>query len=65
MGIEQDWDRLLELTEQWQQVFGGTFGFGGAIYPEDLPLIEECLSKKSTKPLDDHFAKLADEGIVL
>ena len=65
MASMPQWDKMLVLADQWEQVFGEHLGLFWGIDPETIPLIEECLAKKSTKPLDDHFAKLADEGIVL
>ena len=60
-----DWDDLLRLVEQWKELFDEVLPIGPSIGPEDVPLIQQCIDEQSKKPLERHFEKLAEQGIVL
>ena len=58
------WDDLDALCEQCESVFGEKMTFGFEIGPEQVPLMRECIEKRSQAPLEKYVREDLAEGKV-
>ena len=43
------------LRDQWDELFGEPVPMGWQIGPAQVPILRECIKKKSQKPLEDYI----------
>ena len=63
--MADEWESLDQLRQQWKELFGEELVISPWITPDDMPLIQQCIDEQSQEPLERHFEKLAEQGIVL
>ena len=59
-----DFRVFMELSDEWEEVFGEELKEGPMIAPSIFPLLHECLRLKSQKPLKDWIKSEVDAGNV-
>ena len=52
------WDDLEALVPDWERVFGRALLIGFVIGPSQIPIIRECIEKRSQGPLDRYIESL-------
>ena len=45
------WDDLEALVPEWERIFGETMPRGFEIGPSQVPIIRECIEKRSQEPI--------------
>lgn len=58
------WADLDALREQWERVFEETMPYGFEIGPEQVPLMRECIEKRSREPLEKYVREITADGRV-
>ena len=60
--IRQQYHELDAIQRKWPEVFNEDLMIGFGIDIEQLPILKECLKKKSQKPLEDYFKEVLKDG---
>ncbi len=55
-----DWKDLEDLRDDWFRLFGESMPMGFEITPEHVPMMKECIKKKSQKPLEEYIDSLPE-----
>ena len=55
---------LLALQDEWEAVFNGeTMPWGFEVGPEQVPILRECIRKRSRRPLDAFVRSLPKDRV--
>ena len=57
-----DFEELDELREDWFAVFGESMPWGFEIGEEQIPLLRQCVERRSQEPLDRYVQALISDG---
>ena len=57
-----DFEELDELREDWMAVFGKSMPWGFEIGEEQIPLLRQCVERRSQEPLDRYVQALLSDG---
>lgn len=55
MITPDDYPTFIELSEEWERVFGEPLHIDPMISSDQFPMLRECLRLKSQKPWDDYI----------
>ena len=60
MITPDDLEEFMELSDEWEKVFGQHLPLGPMMNSDMFPMLRKCLRLKSQKPYDDYIkAELA------
>ena len=56
--VDYTWQDLEILVPDWERIFGETLPRGFVIGPDQVPMVRECIEKRSKRPLDLYIKSL-------